>query len=211
VTGAAGAWILAYGSLVDPDDPLVRRLTARGTAVAGTVAGVRRTWTAGMENRARENDDKHYVDPSGGRPDVCVVTLSADPEPGRDPDPDPDPDRGTRPGGLNVVALPVDADGLARADRRERRYVRREVGSRFSVPLDGPVWIYTASERARADAAAAAAAGRAVVRRGYVDRVEHAFRARGRAPWSAYRASTDRPPHPLAELELVRPGVAPGE
>lgn len=178
-------WVLAYGSLVDPDDPLVRRLTAAGRAVPGDVAGMRRTWTAGMENRAAENDPKHYVDPDGGRPDVVVVTLSADDDPGCT---------------LPVLALPVDAEGLARTDARERRYDRIEVGARFSAPLPGPVWIYRATDRARERTATAAAAGRAVVSASYVERVERAFRARGSATWRAYRASTDDPPYPRRDL-----------
>ena len=180
-------WVLAYGSLVDPGDPLVRRLAAAGRAVPGDVAGMRRTWTAGMENRAAVNDPKHYVDPDGGRPDVVVVTLSADEDPG---------------GSLPVLALPVDADGLARTDAREARYDRIAVGDRFSAALPGPVWIYRATDRARERAAAAAATGRAVVGAGYVERVERAFRARGPAAWRAYRASTDEPPHPRRDLRL---------
>jgi hypothetical protein len=180
-------WVLAYGSLVNPDDPLVRRLASAGRAVPGEVAGLRRTWVAGMENRAPENDAKHYVDREGARPDVVVVTLSADEDPG---------------GGLPVLALPVDADGLARTDAREARYGRIEVGARFSVALPGPVWIYRATDRARERTATAAEAGRAVVSAGYVARVEEAFRARGEATWRAYRASTDEPPHPRRDLRL---------
>jgi hypothetical protein len=186
VSGAAPVgWVLAYGSLVDPGDPLVRRLAAAGRAVPGDEAGMRRTWTAGMENRAAENDHKHYVDPDGRRPDVVVVTLSADEHPD---------------GTLPVLALPVDAEGLARTDARELRYDRLEVGASFSVPLPGPVWIYRATPGARERAAAAADAGRAVVSAGYVERVERAFRARGPAGWRAYRGSTDDPPYPLLDL-----------
>ncbi|WP_210491875.1 hypothetical protein [Patulibacter sp. SYSU D01012] len=191
-------WVLAYGSLVDPADPLVRRLAAVGRAVPVLVPGLRRTWAAGMENRAPENDDKHYVDPAGTRPDVCVATLSAD-----------EVDEVGPP--LNALALPVDADGLARTDRRERRYVRVDVADRCTPALGGAAWIYTATPRAREAAAAAAARGRAVVRRGYAARVEAAFRARGEAAWAAYVASTDPPPHPLADLALRYAGVAPGE
>jgi hypothetical protein len=187
-------WVLAYGSLVDPHDPLVRRLSAAGRAVPGDVHGMRRTWVAGMENRAAENDAKHYVDAEGGRPDVVVVALSAD----EDPD-----------AALPVLALPVDAAGLARTDAREARYDRVEVGERFSAALPGPVWIYRATERARERTTTAAAAGRAVVSAGYVARVERAFRARGEATWRAFRASTDDPPYPRRDLRL-RHGADPG-
>ena len=180
-------WVLAYGSLVDPADPLVRHLSAAGRAIPGDVSGMRRTWVAGMENRAAENDAKHYVEADGGRPDVVVVTLSAD----------DDPD-----GTLPVLALPVDADGLARTDAREARYQRLEVGARFSAALAGPVWIYRATDRARERTTAAAAAGRAVVSAGYVARVEAAFRARGEATWRTFRASTDDPPYPRRDLRL---------
>jgi phage baseplate assembly protein gpV len=186
-------WVLAYGSLVSPDDPLVRRIASAGRGIPGEVEGMRRTWVAGMENRAGENDAKHYVDPDGGRPDVVVVTLSADEDPG---------------GTLPVVALPVDTDGLARTDAREARYDRIEVGARFSGALPGPVWIYRATGRARERTAAAAVAGRAVVSAAYVARVERAFRARGEAAWRAYRASTDEPPFPRRDLRL-RYGAGP--
>ncbi|MGX6449184.1 hypothetical protein ACVU7I_14125, partial [Patulibacter sp. S7RM1-6] len=128
---------------MDPGDRR-RRLEVAGRVVPVAVAGMRRTWTAGMENRAPENDPKHYVDATGARPDVCVVTLSAD-EAADDGAP------------LTVLALPVDAEGLARTDRRERRYVRVDIADRCAPALPGPAWIYTATPRARETAAAAAA------------------------------------------------------
>lgn len=185
------SWVLGFGSLVDPDDPLVRRLAIEGRAVPGEVTGMRRTWAAGLENRAPENDGKHHLDEHGARPDVCVAALSADEHPGS---------------AINVLALPVDADALARTDARERGYERLEVSDRFSVRLDGPVWIYRATASARRSLARADEHGRAVVSRAYVDRVQQAFAARGPDWLAAYRASTDAPAYPLMTLRLHRAG-----
>lgn len=254
MSGPRVGWVLGFGSLVHPDDPLVRRLSIAGLAIPGKVAGVRRTWTAGLVNSAPEHDGKHHLDPDGTRPDLVVAALSADlvtgegvREIGVDPGEVVDvrhlpagEGRGPRSAhgvpALNVLALPVDADGLARTDARERGYERIDVADRFvadagaGVParaaasagavdvderrpeaLDGPAWIYTASEASREDVARASAEGRAVVSRAYVELVEAAFRARGTAAWDAYRASTDVPSHPLRDLRLHRPGVLPGE
>lgn len=59
----AVGWVLGFGSLVHPDDPLVRRLALVGRAVPGVVDGMRRTWWAGLENRVPEQDDKHQLEP----------------------------------------------------------------------------------------------------------------------------------------------------
>lgn len=197
---ATVGWVLGLGSLVDPDDPLVRRMAVEGRAVMGAVDGMRRTWAAGLDNGAAEHDGKHHLDAAGSRPDVVVAALSAD------------EDAGTA---MNVLALPVDAEGLARTDARERGYERVEVGARFRTDggahLDGPVWIYTASAATRALTSDAAAAGRAVVSAAYVARVEAAFRARGSETLASYRASTDEPPFPQADLRLHWAGVRPGE
>ncbi|WP_026909410.1 hypothetical protein [Patulibacter minatonensis] len=235
---ATVGWVLGFGSLVDPDDPLVRRMAVEGRAVMGTVEGMRRTWAAGLDNAAAEHDGKHHRDADGRRPDVVVAALSADED---------------RASAMNVLALPVDADGLARTDARERGYERLEVGARFrpdpvpgrgdggpasggvtatrpdgdrvaafasatpspppsgAVPIMGPVWIYTATAATRALTAEAVAEGRAVVSAAYVERVEEAFAARGPRALDAYRASTDAPPFPRMDLRLHWAGVRPGE
>lgn len=117
---------------------------------------------------------------------------------------------------MNVLALPVDADGLARTDARERGYDRVDVTARFrpepeGTAVDGPVWIYTASAEARVLLRAAHAEGRAAVSAAYADRVERAFAARGPQALARYRASTDDPPFPRRDLRLHWAGVRPGE
>ena len=153
--------------------------------VYGHVAGFRRRWNAAMENRAGMNDHKHYLDAdTRERPDICVVALNVQSGDGR----------------VNGVAVPVDADALPVFDHRELHYDRIDVSGAFEPRVDLPVWTYTGNERALAEYRAAAARGRAFVRRTYVERVEAVFRKLGEAAWDDFRASTDPPEVPLREL-----------
>jgi cation transport regulator ChaC len=180
--------VFAYGSLANPADPLVARLGSTARAVLGHVEGYRRSWRAGMDNRAARNDHRHYVDRAGHRPDLVVVTLDARPAPGR----------------INGVAIPVTADELALLDRREQRYERVDVRESFSVPLEGgPVWLYTRIPLAASNYEAARRRGRAFIRRSYHDNVLQTYRNQGEAAWNDFLASTDPPTVPLRDLRLV--------
>jgi hypothetical protein len=187
-------YVFGYGTLADAADPLVLRTRWPLESMDGHLRGFRRRWRAAMENRAPLNDHKHYVDPDGTRPDICVVTLDISPGDGD----------------VNGIALPVDEAALMALDRRELRYDRIDVTHAFSAVLGASVWTYTAKAEARLRYAASAARGRAFVRRGYLERVERTFRGLGEQAWSDYRASTDPPDVPLRHLEHLHVGVELG-
>lgn len=189
---APAGYVFGYASLADPGDPLVRR-TAGGRGARVVRVPGRRRWVAGMRNRAAENDHRHYVDAgTGERPEIVVVTLSL--EPGTDE--------------VDGVAIPVSYDELAWFDLRERRYDRIALDVYEGPALDGPLWAYTATARARADHEAGVRDGSAVVSDAYAGRVQDAFAGRGPAARAAYLASTDDPGVPRARLELRRTDVA---
>src|SRR4051812_8011733 len=152
-----------------------------------------------MDNRVAVPGYKVYEAPDGTRPAVAVAFLDLAAAGGDD--------------GAVVVEgalLPVAADALARLDRRERQYERRDVsalvdaGPEQAAATAGPVWSYVG----RAPGRARVAAGRegtapVVIQRAYVDLVESAFAALGDGALARYRASTEPPPFPVRELARV--------
>jgi hypothetical protein len=130
-----------------------------------------------MDNTETIPGYKLYLDPDGGRPDVCVGYLDVREEPGA---------------WVNGVCLPVDGLRLAELDARERNYERRPVTVEHCV---GPTYVYVGRTPGRLRFAAAMEAGRCVIARGYLETVERGFRAIG--GWEDFLASTDensRPP-----------------
>jgi hypothetical protein len=172
--------VFGYGSLV-----------ADAERVA-TLRGHRRVWGVAMDNRIAVPGYKVYVLPDGTRPAVAVAFLDLAPAPGTEVD-----------GGL----LPVDAAGLAALDTRERQYERLDVTAAIVPPPDpgeGPVWAYvgrTAGRQRVADGRAGHAP--VLLQRAYVELVEGAFAALGDARLARYRASTEPPPFPVADLARV--------
>jgi len=174
------AQVFGYGSLVT------------GAARIVTLRGHRRVWGVAMDNRVAVPGYKVYELPDGTRPPVSVAFL------------DLAPDAGTA---VNGGLLPVADAALARLDERERQYERLDVTAAVAPAVadgDGPVWAYVG----RAPGRARVAAGRAgtaevVVQRAYAELVEAAFASLGAAEFARYRASTEPPPFPLAELARV--------
>ena len=184
------AYVFGYGTLADPSDPLVQRAAGAREPIRGCLDGFRRRWNAAVENLAPSTDHKYYVDRSdGSRPDLVVVSLNIERRPGVV---------------VNGIALPIDDAYLRLFDQREHFLERVEVGASFSVPLDLPLWTYTATSKSLAVFSAAVAEGRAVVRRSYIERVEAAFRRLGPEAWRDYERSTLPPECPIADLEIVR-------
>ncbi len=191
-------YVFGYGSLVADALPLASGLE-RVRPVWGTLPGFRRSWTVAMRNRDRVNDVKHVVDAeTGRRPDLWVTYV------------DLDRDRGTA---VNGVAVPVDEDRLAVFDTRELNYERIEVtadfvadpGEAWPPERDVPVWVYVGSAAARQRYVEGRGAGQAVIRAGYRNRLEDAFRARGQSAWRRYQETTTPPEVETVEgLRLVR-------
>jgi hypothetical protein len=174
------AHVFGYGSLV----------TGAGRTV--TLRGHRRVWGVAMDNRVAVPGYKVYELPDGTRPPVSVAFLDLEPDPAATVD-----------GGL----VPVDAEALAGLDERERQYERIDVTGAIvpaPAPGDGPVWAYVGRPAGRARAAAGrAGTAEVVVQRAYVELVEAAFAALGDGALTRYRASTEPPPFPIAELARV--------
>jgi hypothetical protein len=102
--------------------------------------------------------------------------------------------------------LAVDAGALDVLDARERQYERIDVTGAIdpAPPGTGPVWTFVGRAPGRARVAAGrAGTAPAVIQRAYVDLVEAAFAALGDDALARYRASTEPPPFPVAELARV--------
>src|SRR5919112_2083266 len=145
-TGMAPAFVFGYGSLLNG---------ATGTPCR--LRGWRRRFGVAMDNRRTIPGYKYFLDArTGARPEVFVAFLDVVPEPGHV---------------VRGVAAEVGAAQLAVLDDRERNYARVDVSADLDLELGGPVWAYAGLPEARERYAVAAAAGRAVVARAYVDHV----------------------------------------
>ena len=152
----APAFVFGYGSLLDG-----------ATGAPCRLDGWRRRFGVAMDNRRTIPGYKYFLDArTGARPEVFVAFLDVVREPGA---------------AVHGVAAEVDAPRLAALDDRERNYARVDVSAALDVELGGPVWAYVGLPEARERYAAAAAAGRAVVARAYVEDVRAGLAAHGLA------------------------------
>ena len=140
--------VFAYGSLA-----------ARG-GVAAELVGHARTWGVAMDNAVDLPAYKHYLLPDGSRPRVCVAFL------------DIAPAAGQAVPGVCVAVTPAELEAL---DLRERNYERVDVTAAVQGGAGGRVWAYRGREASRARLEAAAAQGRAVIARSYLEIVEAAL------------------------------------
>jgi hypothetical protein len=174
------AHVFGYGSLV----------TSAARAVV--LRGHRRVWGVAMDNRVAVPGYKVYELPDGTRPPVSVAFLDLEPAAGT---------------AVNGGLLPVDNEALARLDDRERQYERVDVTAAIApAPAagDGPVWAYAGRPEGRARVAAGRAGmADVLVQRAYLETVEAAFAALGGGALDRYRASTEPPPFPLADLARI--------
>jgi cation transport regulator ChaC len=172
--------VFGYGSLVTQATRLV------------TLRGHRRVWGVAMDNRVVLPGYKVYELPDGSRPPVAVAFLDLEPDPGT---------------AVDGCLLRVEDEALAALDERERQYTRIEVGVAIepAPPAgDGPVWAYVGRDEGRGRAAAGRlGSAEVLIQRAYVDHVESAFAALGDDALARYRASTEPPPFPVAELARV--------
>jgi hypothetical protein len=161
-----------------------------GAGRPAVLPGYRRVWGVAMDNRVALPGYKVYEEPGGRRPEVDVAFLDLVDDPG---------------GSVNGVLLEVDEVMLAALDHRERQYRRRDVttslGSGDQVP--GVVWTYVGQEAGRSRVTRGRVTGSVVIQRAYRDFVEDGFAVAGPGALAAFRASTEPPPFPLADLVRV--------
>jgi hypothetical protein len=138
--------VFGYGSLPAEEAGLECRLHDHGLG-----------WDVAMDNREVIAGYKVYVDPyTGARPAVEVAYLSITPQAGAS---------------VDGVAFPVSDAKLAKLDRRERNYVRRDVTELVDHDLGGRIWAYVGSLPGRLRLARGRRRGTAVVSRGYLEKV----------------------------------------
>lgn len=193
------AWVFGYGSLVSPSSlaaTLGREVHPGAGWAEATLHGWGRRWNYGIGHVhglwADEHGDEHRVT-------IVALGIVAAAE--------------ERSGGI-VVA--VDADELARLDRRERHYDRVDVTGSIEVRgADGPgagepVMTYVPREEAIGRYRRARDEGRAAVEQRYWDLVDGAFAALGPDRLERYRATTPAPDVPVRPLRRVATSGAVG-
>jgi hypothetical protein len=182
--------VFAYGSLVNPEsatETLGRQVEASRPL---RLSGWRRRWSTFRDNLASEKTFARAGD--GSFPRWC---LGLNIEPASDQP------------GPNGVLLYVTPDELERLDLREMRYDRVDVTPALDRLPDGTtVFAYTAKPRQHAPEPPDGA----VVIAAYAAAVEAAFAALGAGELELYRETTERPPVPVIDAELVRDHIPAG-
>ena len=188
-TGLSMEWVFGYGSLVDRAALaawLRRGAFGPGETIPCRLRGWRRTWNVARDNAEIAAGRPHYVDArTGARVALFVTVLNIRPAAGES---------------VNGLAFRVSQAERERLDRREFNYDRIDVAGSLDRAPGGRVWVYRGSAAARARYERSASEGRAVVARRYFESVEAAFASLGPEALAEYRASTDRPSAPLADL-----------
>jgi hypothetical protein len=171
-------FVFGYGSLA-AELPFVPSGELRDEGFVADLAGFVRGWGVAMDNGRDLPGYKYYTAADGSRPPVFVSFLDVAPVAGA--------------AVVNGLCLPVDADQLARLDRRERNYSRVDVSDQTDA-RGARVWVYMGTPAARERLRGARHDGLAVIDATYLTGVEAAFAALG-----------------ADELALCRPSLAPGE
>jgi dephospho-CoA kinase len=175
-------YVFGYGSLLE-------RHGRSGGPMICELEGYRRVWNVAMDNSQTIPGYKHYVARDTGARGAWFVTFL---------NIVPDPDAT-----VNGVLFEVDEELLERLDRRERNYERIEVSSQIAGGVDGRVWAYVGSRDAVRRFELGCQTGRAVISRGYRDRVRKDFAAAGDGTLSRFDDLTDPLPCPILDLRRV--------
>jgi|GEM_PF-1372596 len=183
-TQADKIYVFAFGSLVDPAS--LSRTIGRDDWVLedfplATLKGYKRVWNIAMDNRVSEPGYKRYVheDAPNTAPQVYVCFLNIVPDPSQ-----------------QVVGafVAVKEDEFAHLKRRERNYEAVDVTADMAhPPLDGRVFTFMGLAGAKVRFEAGSVAGTLVINVAYQSMVETAYRARGKAAFANYLASTETP------------------
>ena len=171
-------FVFGYG-LLAAELPFVPSRELRDEGFVADLPGFARGWGVAMDNRRDLPGYKYYTAADGSRPPVFVSFLDVSPAAGA--------------AAVNGVCLAVDADQLARLDRRERNYSRVDMSDRVQA-RGARVWVYRGTTAARERLRGARHDGLAVIDATYLSAVEGAFAALG-----------------AKELALCRPSLSAGE
>lgn len=185
--------VFGYGSLACDVTAVA---ASGGGPVVATLHGRRRVWGVAADNSEAIPGYKRYrLRADGSVPSVFVAFLDLEIDSAC---------------AVNGVVAPVDRDGLAELDRRERNYERIDVSDAVEAPVGGRVWTYVGSDDGRERLAAGIERGCAVVCRDYVEDVHAAFLALGGDEYERFLASSHLDGLPLVDLERVDlPAEAP--
>lgn len=188
----AREYVFGYGSLLERSSG-----DEGGEApVLCEVRNYRRVWNVAMDNSRTIPGYKYYVDPATGeRPDHFVTFLNIVPD---------------AEAAVNGALFEVSDAQLERLDRRERNYERIDVTAGVSRAVEGTVWAYAGRESAVHRFQLGHRTDRAVIPRGYYERVLRDFASFGRDAQRRYTELTDPPPCPIVDLRRVDlPATAP--
>lgn len=142
-----------------------------------------------MDNTQTLSGYKYYVHPRDkSRPQVFVTFVNLVPAEGHS---------------VSGIVFPVDHDGLATLDERERNYERREVTDRVGETVSGRIWAYVGTHDAEERYREGVRLGRAVISREYVEGIREDFRSVSETALEEFDASTDPPECPIMDLERV--------
>jgi Gamma-glutamyl cyclotransferase, AIG2-like len=183
-------FVFGYGSLA-AELPFVPGREPCDEGFVADLPGFARGWGVAMDNGRDLPGYKYYTAADGSRPRVFVSFLDVAPADGV--------------AAVNGLCLPVDADQLARLDRRERNYSRVDVSDRVQF-RGARVWVYVGTPAARERLRGARHGGVAVIDATYRNAVERAFTALGADELALCRPSLA--PGALPVLELVRHDLA---
>jgi len=175
-------WVFGYASLVAD--------AAGGGAVEAELMGFRRALGVAHDNRRIIPGYKTYVRRDDGtRPDVYVAFFDLEVADGMT---------------VAGLALPADDERRAALDAREANYERADVTGLVDG-VSGTVWTYVGRGVSRARLARGLAERTAVVSKDYLEKVEAAFRARGKAAYREFERTTVT--HGIQAMDLDRRDV----
>lgn len=182
-------WVFGFGSLVDAG--ALAAWLGRDSFETHEVSlcrliDHRRVWNVARDNATIRENRPHYVDSTTGlQANVFVTAVNIRPAPGD---------------AVNGLAFRVAPSERDRLDRREFNYDRIDATDQIDMALGGIVWVYRGSAAARARYSEGRAGNNAVVARRYHRIVETAFASHGSDYLAEYRATTDPPEVPFADL-----------
>lgn len=188
-------WVFGYGSLIAPES-VGHNLQRPIEVVPADLHGWRRRWSLLRDNHAAE---KTFALADGSLPDF-ILGLNVEAE-GEDPA-----------GPVNGGLIELTEGELERVDEREIRYDRIEVTERIALRDRGgdpPSRVYTYTAK-RPQHFAPEPPPNSVIVAAYLAIVEYGFEELGGGELQRFEATTGPPPVEVAEAQLVKDEIPPG-